>query len=311
MTATIEEFPASAEGKRGWPWKQRLTGMSAPPNDWPRITIVTPSFNQSQFLEETIRSVLLQEYPNLEYIVMDGGSTDGSRDIIEKYSPWIDHWVSEKDKGQADAIYRGFERATGEIIGWVNSDDLLLPGALSAHAKYFMRNREAQLVMGGCLWIDEAGKALQSRRGFARIYPGRRKTFREILLHGCGRNQPAMLWTRQAFFDVGGFDRSLFFCFDYDLFLRLAKRGALHKLDAMTACFRVHGESKTTNYNETCEREATLLCERHGREAYSRFTQTIAQGYYRRRDIWRERLVILSQVLGLKSVPQSIAEFSS
>src|SRR5438477_6018886 len=121
MTATIEEFPRSAQGKRGWPWIARAREMSASQINWPRISIVTPSFNQAQFLEETIRSVLLQGYPNLEYIVMDGGSTDGSVEIIEKYSPWIDHWVSAKDKGQADAIYRGFERATGEIIGWVNS----------------------------------------------------------------------------------------------------------------------------------------------------------------------------------------------
>ena len=107
----------------------------------------------------------------------------------------------------------------------MNSDDLLLPGAPAAHAEYFMKHPQAQLVMGGCLWIDEVETRWRSRRGFARIYPGRRKTFREILLHGCGRNQPAMLWKRQAFFDVGGFDRSLFFCFDYDLFLRLARAG--------------------------------------------------------------------------------------
>src|SRR5437762_483466 len=155
MIATVEDFPNSAVPKRGWPWMERQTEMSAPAKQWPRITIVTPSFNQAQFLEETIRSVLLQGYPNLEYIVMDGGSTDGSAEILEKYSPWIDHWVSEKDNGQADAIYRGFERATGEIIGWVNSDDLLLPGALAAHAEYFLRHHQAQLVMGGCLWIDE------------------------------------------------------------------------------------------------------------------------------------------------------------
>src|SRR5687767_11548136 len=121
----VADLAAAPVGRSGWPWICPGTArgqLVLAGSDWPRITIVTPSFNQAQFLEETIRSVLLQGYPNLEYIIIDGGSTDKSVDIIKKYEQWLAYWVSEPDRGQSDAINKGFEKATGEVFAWINSD---------------------------------------------------------------------------------------------------------------------------------------------------------------------------------------------
>src|SRR5215207_3259660 len=129
----LKNLPPPPEGKTGWPWtEEAATPAEAPPRGraWPRISVVTPSLNQAEFLEQTIRSVLLQGYPNLEYIVMDGGSRDGSLAVIEKYAPLLTHWESRPDRGQGHAINKGWRQCTGEILCWLNSDDLYLPGAL-------------------------------------------------------------------------------------------------------------------------------------------------------------------------------------
>src|SRR5438309_6203079 len=132
------KLPPPPPNHTGWPWTEgaaplgELMGDGSP---WPRITIVTPSYNQGRFLEETIRSVLLQGYPNLEYMVIDAASTDESVEIIRKYERWLAYWVSEKDRGQTHAINKGLAKATGEIFSYLNSDDLLAPGALAAVAE--------------------------------------------------------------------------------------------------------------------------------------------------------------------------------
>ena len=134
-----------------------------PINDWPTISIVTPSYNQATFIEDTIQSVLSQNYPNLEYIIMDGGSTDGTTDIIRRYEKHLAYWVSEKDHGTADAIRKGFERATGSILAYLNSDDIYLPGVLAAVSNS-MRNSAAEVVYGNTYWIDRNGQKLGERR---------------------------------------------------------------------------------------------------------------------------------------------------
>ena len=132
-TLTLKDLPLPPPEKLEWPWTEQSEPLSEriPDNsEWPRISIVTPSYNQGQFIEETIRSVLLQGYPNLEYIIIDGGSTDNSVEIIRKYEPWLTYWVSQPDKGQTDAIQKGFNLSTGVVWNWLNSDDLLEPNAL-------------------------------------------------------------------------------------------------------------------------------------------------------------------------------------
>ena len=132
------EIPAPPSGRKGWPWTEMETSLPSTREDgsqWPRITVVTPSYNQGIYLEETIRSVICQGYPNIEHIIIDGGSSDDSIEVIQKYEPWISYWVSEKDKGQAHAINKGFRKSTGAWVGWQNSDDTYAPRTFAAIAE--------------------------------------------------------------------------------------------------------------------------------------------------------------------------------
>ena len=149
---TLTELPPPPAGKSGWPWTVETPPVPLARPDgspWPRISIVTPSYNQGQFIEETIRSVLLQGYPDLEYIIIDGGSTDQSVEIIKKYEAWLTYSVSENDGGQSHAINKGFERATGVLLSWLNSDDVLLPDALAAVAARLSSSAVKVLVQAG------------------------------------------------------------------------------------------------------------------------------------------------------------------
>jgi glycosyltransferase involved in cell wall biosynthesis len=155
---TTSDLPPPASNKTDWPWTQEPTKCSETDydlNPWPKITIVTPSFNQGRFIEETIRSVLLQGYPNLEYIIIDGGSTDDSIDIIKKYEKWLSYWVSEKDEGQAHAINKGIDMATGQWFNWINSDDMLLPNALVTLIKISQIVPDAEWISGGRIVVDK------------------------------------------------------------------------------------------------------------------------------------------------------------
>ena len=135
ISKSSDKLPPASDPNPGWPWHHKNRPNELPIDVWPKISIVTPSYNQAEYLEQTIRSVLLQRYPNLEYIIMDGGSTDGSVEIIRKYQEWITFWTSEEDQGQTDAIQKGFSRSTGSILAWLNSDDIYFPGALVAMAQ--------------------------------------------------------------------------------------------------------------------------------------------------------------------------------
>lgn len=159
---TLKELPPPPPNKTGWPWTAAASPLSDQVEDgveWPRISIVTPSYNQGQFLEETIRSILLQGYPNLEYIIIDGGSTDNSLEIIKKYEPWLTYWVSEPDKGPASAINKGLQKCTGEWFNWINSDDLLLPKSLLTLASIAELVPTATWISGGRLDITEDGQS--------------------------------------------------------------------------------------------------------------------------------------------------------
>lgn len=246
----------------------------------PKISIVTPSFNQARFLEQTIRSVVNQSYPNLEYIIMDGGSTDGCVNIIKKYSHRLTHWESNKDNGQADAVYRGFEKATGEILCWINSDDFLLKGALTHVAEMFRRFPETQWLIGGCVIVRESGKPITKFFGYS-------ATFESLLCAGMQFYQMSCFWRRETFFRVGGFDRSLQFCFDYDMFLRISQVASPTVSHRMLSACRVHKESKSSTIWETTGRkEKELVRQRFGIERYStdqrqKITETTQQEIHR------------------------------
>lgn len=261
MHSPILQFPPPPVGKSGWPWM--VTPKELPPHTpsgkpWPKISIVTPSYNQGQFLEETIRSVLLQDYPNLEYIIMDGGSTDNSVEIIKKYEPWLTSWVSEKDNGQADAIHRGFEKATGEIIGWINSDDYYLPGAFEKIAKLFQRQPHTEMIAGACQYIRAQGRVITKNYGLEQDF--------DSLLHvGMFASQPAMFWRRDIYHKVGGLDPSLAFCMDYDLALKFYRRQTAHLCHQVLAVYRFHENTKSTNMQNILADEDALLGTRYGR----------------------------------------------
>jgi glycosyltransferase involved in cell wall biosynthesis len=214
--------------------------------NWPRLTIVTPSFNQGEFIEETIGSVLQQGYPNLEYIIIDGGSTDGSVNIIRKYERWLSYWVSEPDRGQAHAINKGLERATGQIVGFINSDDTYLPQAFATIAEAFIQNPQVGWLCGVCLVRDE-------RTGdTTRLKPEVPVDATQWLFKPSGRPycfpQPGVFLRKSLVDEMGLFREDLKYSFDYEYFQRilLADQRPL-ELDAVVAQFRVHNTSKTAS----------------------------------------------------------------
>lgn len=150
---SLTDLPSPPPGKTGWPWTEESSEiMEETPDsfEYPRISIVTSNYNYGHFLEETIRSVLLQGYPNLEYIIIDAGSTDNSLEIIEKYAPWLAYYVSEKDKGQSDGINKGFYQATGKIYAWLNSDDIFCPNTLLEIGQFWRHNPHCHFLTGEC-----------------------------------------------------------------------------------------------------------------------------------------------------------------
>ncbi len=203
----------------------------------PRISLVTPSYNQAAYLDETMRSILDQSYPHLEYIVMDGGSTDGSADIIRRHEGRLAHWQSAKDGGQADAVRQGLARATGEIMGWLNSDDILMPGSLAFVADFFARNPEVDAVYGNRIIINE-----RSHEVGRWVLP---RHDAELLLWADFIPQETCFWRRSLYEKAGGIDPSFQFALDWDLLLRFQKAGArMVRLPYFLGAFRIHTEQK-------------------------------------------------------------------
>jgi glycosyltransferase involved in cell wall biosynthesis len=207
----------------------------------PRITIVTPSFNQGQYLEQTIRSVLDQDYPNLEYIVIDGGSTDRSVEIIKSYASRLSYWVSEKDRGQSHALNKGLARATGAVLGWLNSDDYLLPGALAALLKLRAADPGAVAWVGATQEIDADG------RPGSVVEPGVGDL--ETMArwwHGGWFHQPGCLFSAEAFRAAGGnVNEDLHICLDVDLWLRLRRLGPFAAMKDVVAAARIYPAAKS------------------------------------------------------------------
>lgn len=219
----------------------------------PRITVITPSYNQGEFIAETIESVLGQEYPELEYLVIDGGSTDGTLDVLKRYEGRLD-WVSEPDRGQSDAINKGIRKATGDIIAYLNSDDLYDAGALRKVAGYFEAHPGCLWVTGRCGIIDAKGR---ETRGYIAAYKNflLRRYGYNILLVTNFISQPATFIRREAFGELGLFDESQHRVMDYEFWLRLGRKYPPGFIDDCLAHFRVHPGSKTSSSFDRTFRE--------------------------------------------------------
>jgi glycosyltransferase involved in cell wall biosynthesis len=220
-------------------------------SELPLVTIVTPSFNQAQFLETTIQSVLSQDYPNVEYIVIDGGSTDGSVDIIQKYETQITHWISEPDLGQAHAINKGLKLANGEIVTWLNSDDVYLPGALSGAAAALQSDPDAGMVCGDGLMVDSQLRLLD--RHYYRALSVVDLLRFEVVL------QPATFMRRTALKAVGYLNDNYQLILDHELWVRIASHYTVLHVPSFWALERTHAQAKTIAQAASFVEEAERL----------------------------------------------------
>ena len=222
--------------------------------------MVTPSCNQAAFLETTIQSVLGQRYPNLEYIIMDGGSTDGSVEIIRRYESELAHWVSARDGGQSAAVNAGFARATGDILCWLNSDDFYLPGTLHRVASLLGGARnEPSLLYGACLFFQEEGRGAKVVRPQAHDLAALRMTDYII--------QPSSFWTRRLWEKTGPLDEALAYAFDWDWFLRATAHGQFALCPEILSAYRHHAAHKSGSGGVQRREEILAVVRRHGTPA--------------------------------------------
>lgn len=219
-----------------------------------KISIVTPSFNQVDFIERTIRSVLNQSYSNLEYIVVDGGSTDGTVEILKKYGDKV-KWISEKDNGQTEAINKGMKMATGNILAYLNSDDTYQPNALTLANDCFLRNKRAMIVYGKGRYIDVKDNYLND-------YPTENVSLK-VLKNKCPVCQPSVFWKRDLWDEVGIFDESLKYGMDYDYWIRVARKFNFFYIDDYLANYRLHKQAKTVGQALKMAEEQMVICKKY------------------------------------------------
>ncbi len=255
MPAFLSQLPPPPTGRVGWPWTEETSPAvyaTTPDQGWPKITIVCPSFQQGGFIEETIRSVLLQNYPRLEFIIMDGGSRDETAGLLERYGPWLTYWESLPDRGQSHALNKACDRATGELVGWINSDDYYLPGAFAAVARSFRRHGAALLYGDDQIRTGDA-PGLRSRR--------RHQVCRfQIAVGGVTLPSHATFWPRAW---QQPFNEALRFTMDADFYKRLTAAGLKPRhVPGYLAVFREHGASKTATLDDIARAETAAWSRR-------------------------------------------------
>jgi glycosyltransferase involved in cell wall biosynthesis len=256
------------------------------------ISVVTPTFNQDRYIEKTIQSVLSQDYPHVEYTIVDGGSTDNTLDVIKRYEHKLAWWVSEPDHGQTDAINKGFASARGDIYAWINSDDTYEPGAFATVVKYLRKYPEVGMVYGDCNYIDEAGNVIGKFNAAQTNYQLLRQGYTHI-------PQQTMFFRAELWKQIGPLDPSFYFAMDYDLWTRIAGRAKIKYIPQTWANFRLHTSGKTLLADERCWPEMMRV---HYRDGGSFFSVIVAKYYLRKfmAPVWTRRRHQL-----LKKVTQS------
>jgi glycosyltransferase involved in cell wall biosynthesis len=253
------------------------------------VSIITPSFNQAPFLERTIQSVLAQTHPDIEYIIIDGGSTDGSVDIIRRYAEAgkLAFWVSEPDQGQTEAINKGFARAKGQVLAWLNSDDTLEPQAAAEAVAYLREHPEVGMVYGDTNFIDSKGDVIGK-------FPARQTDYRLLRQGFVHVPQQASFFRADLWRQVGPLDPSFYFAMDYDLWVRLARVAHLVYLPRLWANFRLHGDAKTIAADDRCWPEMLRV---HYRDGGSPFSVIVAKYWLRKLAAplinWKRRRMML------------------
>ncbi|MGD2182503.1 glycosyltransferase family 2 protein [Lusitaniella coriacea] len=249
---TLKDLPPPPSGKEGWPWTEETKRCNTLPN-YPRISVVTPSYNQDAFIEETIRSVLLQGYPNLEYIIIDGGSSDDTLAILRKYEPFLANWISERDRGQSDALNKGFRRATGKLIGWQNSDDSYQPNSFLSAANCLNQNPDADVVYGNINFVDEQGQIIEP-------YPIT-EAKPENMMPYSGICNHSVFYTNRIFEENNYIDDTLKHCMDQEFILRLLIKNYKFVFEpGITANWRIHNSTKSAQQMDIWAEEAFELC---------------------------------------------------
>jgi glycosyltransferase involved in cell wall biosynthesis len=273
----LSDLPSPPPQKTGWPWTEesfQLPELMPDSSKWPLISIVTPNYNYGQFIEETIRSVLLQGYPNLEYIIIDGASTDNSLEIIQKYQSWLSYWISEKDRGQSDAINKGFEKAQGKIFYWINSDDILCSNVLQEVAAFFRANPAVTFCSGNGYFFTSANidKCITYH-----INP-LNYSFHDLLKYYDGQYlpQPSVFFSQSLWEKAGKLDISLSYAMDLDLWLRFSLETQLVSINKNFSELRLHDDSKTCLQNVVFSHEIKEVLLSYSAE-FTRFYRLIHQ----------------------------------
>lgn len=238
----------------------------------PLVSIITPSYNQGRFILETIQSVLSQDYTNLEYVIVDGGSTDNSVEVIQQFSNRLTWWVSEPDRGHSDALNKGFAHATGEILAWINSDDTYLPGAIHEAVEYLLAHPDISMVYGDANLIDESGKYLGR-------FPARQTDYSRMLNGSVHIPQATTFFRSRCWKQVGPLDQTLDYAFDYDLWVRLSKIAPVVYVPRTWANFRLHEAGKSVYLDDRCYPEMIKVAQR---ESGKKLSGLVIRWYLRR-----------------------------
>ena len=272
-----------------------------------RFSVVMPSYGQARYIRRSILSVLNQNFPGTELIVIDGGSQDGTQAFLEEWGQDLAHWSSEPDRGQSDALNKGFRRATGEIFGWLNSDDVYLPGTFAHAAEIFRSCPEVQVVYGDWYTIDADDRIVERFLGLS--YSRKR-----LITEGFFCNAQAMFWRRSLHERVGDFDLRLHYTMDYDLILRmsaLVPPAAFHQTRRPLGCFRVYAGQKTGSAQDIVAREHRLIAERCGTTwKYSPAGRLVRQFFRGKRVaeyLWRGRVEYLWSRLAARVQPPAVS----